>query len=314
MGRSYAAALCLLAALVSGLRVDDNARVWRLQDSVNSLDSVISEINLIIQNPNVTAEHVQQAMKVSEDVQANIQAVENGTLSKQKADKLNHVAIAELASFEKDLATATNSTDKLAVVYKMLDEKKAEIAKSEAEAQVLNLEMERKQKEDALQKLKDRKEMTTMKQLARNLSHASRLATVLNATNSSRQMYSVKLNHSSNPNQSLANVLQKVQAYELSVSTELAKVDDEQKKSDETLNDAIKAAALQPGKPSDVMKRRTSLRLKKAEEHRRFSEVRAKKQNELKDLKDAEVSINKHDVTGLHKILARMSNGADLLN
>jgi len=304
------ATVLLLAAGVSCLRVDEDARAWRLQDSVRTLSVVIAEVDRIIANPNATAEHVAQATKVAASVKDNLDALEDGKLSKRTADTMNKAAIAELASFVKDIAAAGNPTDKMAVVSKMLDAKKAELAKSDAQAQILNLEMEKKQKQDQLEQVKDAKEMANLKHLVNEFHESVHPG---NASNSSQHMRSIALTHSSNLSKSLPDVLQAVEERQFRVSAEITKNENDRVDAEEQSNAEIARATFQPGSTSDVAKRQTSLRFAKAEKIRKISEVRAQEQAELRDLMDAEKSIKSNDVAGLHQILGHIPNGAELL-
>merc|ERR1719464_1567230 len=111
----------------------------------------------------------------------------------------------------------------------------------------------------------------------------------------------------------LKAVLATVRARDHAVSDGLAKMDAEEKKSEASLDAAMQKQMPTQGKSDAIAKGQTMLKLLKTQEHRRFAKARALKQMELKELKDAENSIEKGDVAGLQKVLVKMQQDGQKL-
>jgi len=280
------------------------AEVWGPNDSVHALDGVIAAVNQIVSNPHLSATNLAKAKKVAEDVKADIEAVEGGKLSKQAAHEKVGNAIQELMSFQSGLAAAASTgssskADKLAELEKSLEAKKAQLAKAENMLKLMKLKKALAEKKLKLQKLIDQKNAAKKggQEAEAEATKANELIKALST--------GVADMKDSKKDADLKTVLATVHSRKEEVSASISKMEEAEKKAEGELEAVIKAQ-MPGGAGQGDDKAKGMLKQLKAEEHRKFAKAEATKKIQLNELKDAEAAIEKHDVNGLERTLAKI--------
>jgi len=304
-------ALALFAALVSG--ADES--VWGPADGVKALDAVEKAIDRIVAAPNLSAEQLKQAKHVAEDVKKDIEEVESSkTLSKAERQAKVGAALKELMGLKDEFSRPQNKTaieSKLATLQKELSEKKQALEKEESMIKLLNLQKSLAEKKMELQKLLEKKhesdmsKKSTEEEAGEESAMAGKLLTALHgleAGNSSQLAAPLKVAKGD------------LQAREKKVSASLEKMEKEEKKSEADLDAAANKHVPSTGKDDTIKKEQSMLRVFKKQVHRKFAKAEALKKDELAELKEAELSIEKRDVKSLQKTLAKMQGQAKVLS
>jgi len=304
-------ALALFAALVSG--ADES--VWGPADGVKALDAVEKAIDRIVAAPNLSAEQLKQAKHVAEDVKKDIEEVESSkTLSKAERQAKVGAALKELMGLKDEFSRPQNKTaieSKLATLQKELSEKKQALEKEESMIKLLNLQKSLAEKKMELQKLLEKKhesdmsKKSTEEEAGEESAMAGKLLTALHgleAGNSSQLAAPLKV------------AMGDLQAREKKVSASLEKMEKEEKKSEADLDAAANKHVPSTGKDDTIKKEQSMLRVFKKQVHRKFAKAEALKKDELAELKEAELSIEKRDVKSLQKTLAKMQGQAKVLS
>eukprot|EP00929_Paragymnodinium_shiwhaense_P070662 TRINITY_DN3579_c0_g1_i2.p2 TRINITY_DN3579_c0_g1~~TRINITY_DN3579_c0_g1_i2.p2 ORF type:complete len:318 (-),score=181.80 TRINITY_DN3579_c0_g1_i2:29-982(-) len=306
MFRTLAVAVLCIGAL------GFDAGVWTPNDSVHALDGVITAVNSLVNNPHLSAVNLAKAKKVAEDVKADIEAVEGGKLSKQQAHEKVGAAMQELMSFQTQLtASATGASGKaakLANLEKELEAKKAELAKAENMLKLMKLKKALAEKKLKLQKLIDQKN-AAKKSGDEAQAEAAKTNEVVKALSTAvADMKDSKKDSKAE----LKTVLAKVHARKEEVSASIASMEKMEQKAEGEMESVIKAQ-MPGGAGQGDEKAKAMLKQLKAEEHRKFAKVEAVKKLQLNELKDAEASIEKHDVAALERTLDKMEKDAKTL-
>jgi len=307
MSRTTLSVGLLLFTLASSL----DESMWGPSDSVHALDAVVAAVDKVVKNPHLSPERLAEAKRVAEDVKGDVEAVENGKLTKAQAHEKVGAAIKELTAFEANLTKVSSGLDKIAMLKKQLAEKKAELAKDENLMKLFKLKKELAEKKLMLQKLINQKADSENSNKADQEEVAKTSAMVKDLVAMAKNL------RGGNSKQELPAplkaVLATVQARDHAVSDALAKIDAEQKKSEASLDAAMQKQMPTKGKGDALAKGQSMLKLLKTQERRQFAKARALKQIELKELKDAEASIEKGDITGLLKVLVKIQQESQKL-
>jgi hypothetical protein len=289
----------LLLACARALVLD--AGTWGPSDSVHALDAVIVAVEKVTHNPHLSPEKLAKAKLVAMDIKQDIEAVEHGNLTKQQAHERVGSAIKELTAFEEDLAKMP--ADRIAELKKKLAEKEAELKKDKNMMKLLNLKKELIEKKLMLQKLLASKAASENSRKADEEEVAKTGAMVKQVLNLTQGLGSAA---KATKDAALKKVLGAVQAREHEVTESLARADAEEKKSEATLDAALKKQLPSMGKDDAVKKGQSMLKLLKSQERRKFAKARALKQIELKELKEVETQATKKDITGVQQALAKL--------
>lgn len=281
---------------------------WGPSDSVHALDGVIAAVDKIAHNPHLSPEKLAKARHVAEDIKGDIEAVESGNLTKQQAHEKVGAAIKELTAFEADLHKAP--ADRLAMLKKQLAEKEALLKKDQNMMKLLNLKKQLIEKKLMLQKLLAQKAAAEDSQKADEAEVKKTSAMVKKVLNMTKGLEGAA---EAVKSATLQAVLGAVKSRQQEVSEALAKADAEQKKDEASLDSTIKKQLPAQGKGDAVSKGQSMLKLLKTQERRKFAKARALKQIELKELKEAQTKVEKKDVAGLWKVLARLQQEGQAL-
>eukprot|EP00929_Paragymnodinium_shiwhaense_P070661 TRINITY_DN3579_c0_g1_i1.p1 TRINITY_DN3579_c0_g1~~TRINITY_DN3579_c0_g1_i1.p1 ORF type:complete len:320 (-),score=181.00 TRINITY_DN3579_c0_g1_i1:94-1053(-) len=304
--------LAVAVLCIGALGFDEG--VWTPNDSVHALDGVITAVNSLVSNPHLSAVNLAKAKKVAEDVKADIEAVEGGKLSKQQAHEKVGAAMKELMSFQTQLmqpaagAAAGDKAAKLANLEKELEAKKAELAKAENMLKLMKLKKALAEKKLKLQKLIDQKNAAKKSGDEAQAEAAKTNEMVKALSTAVADMKDTKKDSKAE----LKTVLATVHARKEEVSTSIANMEAMEKKAEGEMESVIKAQ-MPGGAGKGDEKAKAMLKQLKAEEHRKFAKVEAVKKLQLNELKDAEASIEKHDVAALERTLDKMEKDAKTL-
>jgi len=304
----------VVLALVVVLAFGADENVWGPADGVKALDAVSKAVDAIVAAPHLSAQHLTQAKQVALDVKKDVEEVEsNKTLSKDERNAKVGAAVKELMGLKEEFSRPTSQTEvksKLATLQKELSEKKEALEKDEAMINLLNLQKALAEKKMELQKLMEKKNASQNSKSAQAqeageetllLGKLSAIASEL-ATNTSKDL-------SAPAKTAVADL----KARENNVTASLAKLEAIDKKSEALLDAAAKRNIPSTGKDDPIRKEQSMLRVLKKEEHRKIMKAEVLKKEEISELKQAEVSIEKRDVQGLKKTLAKMQGEARVL-
>jgi len=287
MARLVLAVCSLVVACASG-RVLDSA--WTPEDSVHVLDSVITAVNGLVKNPHLTADQLTKAKHLAEDIKVDVEAVENGNLTKQQAHDKVGEALKELSSYEAEMSHGT--ADKMAGMKKELAEKMALLAKTESMMKLLKLKKDLAEKKMMLQNLQNQKVSGGMAATGAMVNKLIELADSAKRNASALKVVNVTL-----------------QAREQTVQAELSNMGAAEKKTEDQINAIMKTqmpVPTQDKKDEAMDKGKNMLKLLGAQAHRKFAKARAHKLNDIKEIKAAEADIEKNDVPNLQKVLLKM--------
>lgn len=295
----------VVLASASGLTQSGTAdlSVWGPADSVHALDSVIAAVNGLVNSSHLSADNLKRGMAVAEEIKSDIEAVEKGKLTKKDARQKVGTAMKELTSFQNKL-----QDEKLAIVGKMLDQHREKIDKITEEAKVMKFKMDLSEKKDKAEKELEQKRRDDLVKSYHNSNVNKTAHTVTVAVHSVEK---VEKNNASKETEtplpaSIQAVLDTVEVQDRKVEKILADITAEEKKSNKDADAAIKMQVPTSGKDDAISKAQSVLKLVKEQANRKLEKKRAVKEVELKDLKDAEASIKKKDISTLQKILAKM--------
>jgi len=297
--------------LLFGLASSLDEGTWGPSDSVHALDAVITAVDNIAKNPHLTPSSLAEAKHVAEDVKGDIEAVENGKLTKAQAHEKVGAAMKELTAFAANLTKVSSNLDRVSMLKKQLAEKKAELAKDENMLKIFKLKKELAEKKLMLQKLINQKASAENSHKADQEEVAKTSAMVKDLVAMAKNLRGA--NSTKELPAPLKAVLATVQARDHAVSDALAKMDAEEKKSEASLDAAMQKQMPTKGKGDALAKGQSMLKLLKTQEHRQFAKARALKQIELKELKDAEASIEKGDIAGVQKVVIKMQQESQKL-
>jgi len=293
--------ILLLVAAASATAED----AWGPPDSVHALDAVIAAVNKIVTMPHLSPEQLAKAKVVAADVKSNIEAVEGGKLTKQEANKKISGSLRELTSFQSEMfpvSNVSNMESKLANLQKQLAAKKAGLAKAESMMKLLKLKKMLAEKRLQLQNLMDQKRASEAGR-GNDAADATRTNQMVKKLMSMTKSLTAAKKDSSAFNEALAVV----QAWKHEVSDGLARLESEEKKARASLRGALGKGV------SRETKMKGMLRQLEAEENHKFAKAEALKKIEMKNLKDAETNIQKHDVQGLQRALFKMAKESKAL-
>lgn len=313
MARAVLSVLLLFVARTSCL--DEDQGMWRPADSVQALDSVIAAVDKVVKNPHLSAEQLKQANQVAEDVKSDIEAVEHGKLAKPEASKKIQAAIEELSTFQWELIRSGNPEQRIAAINHMLDVKQAQMNKKAEEIKLFHLQADLDLKKEQLESTIQAKKLEEVRRnfthfMNKNMAELAKQEPSLPGAHLKHVREKEKLQEMPAP---LKAVYAKIKAQDFVVSDELAKIDVQQNKSDAVMDVSIQQRFPTMGKDDAIVKTQKTLELLKGQIHRKFAKARAEKQAELKELKDAEVSIEDRDVKGLRSILAKVKSESHAL-
>jgi len=299
---SLKATILVLIAATSAIADD----TWEPPDSVHALDAVITAVNKLVLIPHLTPEKLAKAKIVAEDIKHSIESVEGGKLSKQEAHKKIGSALKELTSFQAEMLSESNvpnMSSKLANLQKQLATKKAELAKAESMMKLLKLKKMLAEKRLQLQNLMDQKRTSDASRSNDANEAAKTNQIVKKLLGMSKSLAGAKTGSSA-----FTDALSVVQSRKKEVSEALARLESEDKKAGVSIRGAISKGGV-----TDNNKVQSMLKHLEAEEHRKFAKAEALKKIEMNDLKDAEVSINKHNVPALQRTLFKMAKESKAL-
>jgi len=273
---------------------------WGPPDSMHALDAVIAAVNKLVLMPHLTPEKLAKAKVVAEDIKHSIESVEGGKLSKQEAHTKIGSALKELAAFQAELLSVgnvPNMSSKLANLQKQLATKKAELVKAESMMKLLKLKKMLAEKRLQLQNLMDQKHASEASRSNDAVEAAKTNQIVKKLLGMSKSLAIAKAGSSA-----FTDALSVVQARRHEVSEAIARLEAEDKKAGVSIRGAISK-----GSVTDSIKVQNMLKHLEDEEHRKFAKAEALQKIEMNDLKEAEVSINKHNVPALQRTLFKMA-------
>lgn len=305
---------CVLAVALAGTAVGLDDGVWGPADGVKALDSVEKALAKVVSNPSLTPAQLKRATHVAEDVKKDIEEVQTNTkLTKAERNAKVGSAIKELTDMQGDwekLAHAGSKQEldaKLASLQKELAEKKKALLKDESMIKLFTLQKELAEKKLMLQKLMERKAAAGMGKKADEEEAKQETAMVGQLMTMAKGLATTKKADDTLP-APLKAILANLQSRTKKVSEGLKKLD-----ADEKAGMAELEATLKKDSGDSKSKASSMLRQLKSQEHRKFAKARAMKKNELKELQEAEDSIEHHDVKRLKKTLAKMQTEAKSL-
>lgn len=291
----------LKALLLAAVACAENT--WGPADSVHALDGVIGAVERVVKLPNLTPAQLEEAKKMAADVKSSIEAVESGKLSKQQAHEKVGASLKELTAFEAELTKPSAVEQRMAALTKQLAEKKDALAKAEKMMHLLNLKKKLMEKKLKLQKLL----------LAKDDAAKKDKSAAEEAANMGQLVKEVRSATAKWTESGTKTALAAVQAQEAAVSKGLASIDETQKKGDVMMEAALKGQLGGANKGDALAKGQAMLKELKKQEHRKLAKVRAMKQLELKELKDVEAKIKRHDVAGLQQSLQNIEGQSKAL-
>jgi hypothetical protein len=303
----FSAAL-LLAMGAHAIQLKETDSAWGPSDSVQALDGVIAAVEKIANNTHLSPEKLAKARHVAEDVKLDIESVEKGNLTKQQAHEKVGAAIKELTAFESDLQKMP--ADRLATLKKQLADKEAELKKAQNMMKLLNLKKQLIENKLMLQKLLSQKAAAGDDRKADEAEAAKNSAMVKNVLNMTKGLEGASATVKSARLQAVGAA---VQTRVREVTEALAKADAEQKKAEASLDAAIAKQLPTKGKADAISKGQSMLKLIKTQEHRKFAKARALKEIELKELKEVQAKVEKKDIAGLEKVLAKLQQEGQAL-
>jgi hypothetical protein len=298
----------LLAVAAHAIQLKETDGTWGPSDSVHALDGVIAAVDKIAHNPHLSPENLAKARHVAEDIKGDIEAVEGGNLTKQQAHEKVGAAIKELTAFEADLHKMP--ADRLAMLKKQLAEKEGELKKDKNMMKLLKLKKQLIEKKLMLQKLLAQKASAEDVHKADEAEVAKTSSMVKKVLNMTKGLEGAA---EAVKKATLQAVATAVQTREREVAEALAKADAEQKKGEASLDAAIEKQLPAKGKGDAIAKGQSMLKLIKTQERRKFAKARALKEVELKELKEAQAKVEKKDIAGLEKVLAKLQQEGQAL-
>jgi len=292
--------------------------MWGPADSVHALDSVIAAVNGLVNSSHVSAANLKQGLAVARDIKKTIDAVEKGQISKKEAKATVTKQMKDLKSFKDEL-----KSEKLAIVGKLLDQHRDKLDKISEEAELMRMKMDLEEKKDLEQKRLEQKRRDQLVTVHHNktkpsLAHASKVmpnvSVAVSAPAKVESQPSASKKAESPPAATydtslpgpIKAVLESVEAQDRKVEQLLDEIKAEEKKSNADADAAIKMQVPAVGKDDAIKKAQSVLKLVKTQTHRKLEKRRVAVEAEVKELKDAEVSIKHRDITTLQKILAKM--------
>jgi len=266
-------AVCALALVALAAGFQEG--VWGPADSAKALDTVISAVDRIASNPHLTPELLKKAKLVAMDIKNNIQEVENDKkLTKEEAHERVGASIKELLDLKGQLGTMANSTETLQGRMAAL-KKQLAMKKAELAKDENMIKLLNLQKELAKKKMQLQKLLEQ-----KGLAEGSKADAQKEAAQESALASSLLLAAKDFSGAAAKSALASVKASEKALTDNLGKL-----------------AAV--GKVNGVS--------------RSMKKTQALKKAELKELRDAEKSLEKKDPAGLKKAVNRLQAQAKAL-
>jgi len=290
------------------------------------LKIVENALKVILSNPHLTPQQLLLAKNVSTAVREDIKAVTHDNLKKDmRKQKVAH-AIKLLTSLEHELAkteakTKTNLTalaSQKATLEKELKEKKAELAKDQAEIKLATLEKDLAEKKLQLetlvaQKMKaqsahksDEEEMSQQSAMVSNLVNMAKNLKAAKASSGNDTKVAVSKHNATSG--ALQTLLLDLEARAHNVSEAISKIDAAEKANEVALSSAAAKKVPVSGKDDALAKGQTLFKTLEKEEHRKYEKAKALKKAELAQLKEAIKEIKSGDVANLKKTVAKMQS------
>jgi len=255
---------------------------------VHVLDSVIDAVNKMVSNPKLTADQLAKAKHLADDIKADVEAVEGGKMPKQQAMAKIGEGIKELTAFQ-----AEAKRDLLAGMQAKLKEKKELLAKEEGMIKLLKLKKELAEKQLMLKNLEIKKSAIHDGEADTNAMVSKLMTMAKNGTAASLKDATVML-----------------KAHEQAMTEDMKKMDALEKKTEDELSVALKLPVPIKDSSDNMVKGQSMLKMLSGQARHKFAKARARKQAELKQLKAAETSVEKHDLVSFQAELLKMQKGA----
>jgi len=274
-----------------------------------ALDAIEGALAKIVNSPHISKKQLEQAKKVSADVEKTVRELESPA-GKKLSDKARAAkvtaSIKELQDLQADWQKAAVSSRK-ADLMKQLQAKEDELAKDKKMLKVMNLEKALAEKKLALQKLIDMKNSKKAGEAQKEAeAQQKEVANVLNVAKS------LKDQTVSSGKVAAGDKLKTVTTYlEGRVHTiegSLAKLDAAEKKREDELKAIVGSKPPVKDDKDPLAKSQGVLKMLMKKEHRQYEKARAGLSSELKELHQAQTSIKKGDVSGLTKVMTHMQS------
>jgi len=276
--------------------------VYNPPNAGKALDAVEQALSQILKLPHLTKAQLDQAKKVSSDVEktvAELESPEGKKLSKEAHAAKVTAAIKELQDLQSSFSQS--STDRKAALMKQLKEKEAELEKDKKMMKVLTLEKKLAEKKLKLQKMIDTKnEQRAKEQAAKEAADqqeaVAKVVEVAKTMKDGKKLASDKLKP----------VMSYLEKREKAATDSLATLDAAEKKRSAEI-EALTSAKMPVKDDKDPLaKSQGVLKMLAKKEHRAYLKARAPLASELKELKTAEDSIKKGDVAKLSEVMSHM--------
>jgi len=278
---------------------------------VKALDDVEQALKKVIALPHLSASQQKSAKSVVDFVMHTAQEVESATnMTKEAKAKKVKEAVARLQGLEEQFVVAAskmNATErKIGELQAQLAEKRQLLVKEEGMLKLAKLKKELLEKKLLLRKLvaeqAEAKQSSTQKQAdvtlkAAELKQITAVATAVTKGDSKKETV-------------IVGVLKMLHGRQHELEAELKKLDDAEADSDSKF--AKFAANMAPGSKvlgkDEVSKAQGMLKNIKKQTHRKIQKAEAAKKVELAEVTDAVKSIEKGDVKGISKVMAKMQS------
>lgn len=287
--------------------------VYNPPNAGNALDAIEKALTQIVQSPHLTKHQLEEAKKVSSDVEKTVTELESPKgkqLSKEARAAKVTSAINELSALQKEWSKASVETVAAhkADLMKQLQAKEAELNKDQKMLKVLDLEKKLAEKKLALQKLidlKHEKEVSASQQMSQKEA-AAQQAMVANMLNLAKSLQDSKGAKNTAIEGKLKPVLTYLEGRVHNVSDSIAHLDAAEKKREGELKIAAEKTVPVKGSADAIKKGQALLNVLLKKEHRNYEKTRATLKHEQQELGGAVAAIKKGDVAGLSKVMNHM--------
>jgi ribonuclease Y len=298
-----------VVSLLAALAVGTETEMWGPADGVKAFAVLETALNKIT-SIHMSDEESKHAEKVAADVRAAIKVVESNNTNLTKAQRNEKIgqAVQELMELQAEFKprkqlSQEEAKKRMAELEQQLKAKKELLAKEESMIKLYTLQKELAEKKLQLQKLIEKKEQSEAAKKSGAAEAADEAKFASKIMNLSSDL--AKTDKKAELSAPVKAALAEVQARAKKESTDLAKMEEVNKKTMAELDSEAKKMQIKGG---DKM-----LHKLKRQEQRQFKKMRAQKQVQLNELKTLEQSIEQHDATKFTATLQKMEHDAKAL-